>query len=271
MADFWSSAEPVADGDLLIRRAPGAVMVGFNRPTKHNAFNAAVYDHLVRLCGDLRADASVRVVVFRGEGGAAFAAGNDIATFEHLRDGWEGVSYERRVREVLDGVRHLPQVTVAEVNGVCVGGGLALANCCDLRIAASSARFGYPIARTLGNALSTPVLQRCVHVFGESLTSEMLLASRLVDAARAHAAGAVMAVVDPVDLEDATVSIVRGILQAAPLTLRVSKEQIRAVSGAEVPEQESQLAEVYGSADFREGVRAFLAREKPRFGSGLSE
>lgn len=266
MTDFWGPAESAADGALLVRRADGAILVSFNRPAKLNAFSPATYEYLFSFCEALRSDSSVQVVVFRGEGGAAFAAGNDISSFADMQDGWEGVAYERRVREALDGVRYLPQVTIAEVNGVCVGAGLALATCCDLRLSATTARFGYPIARTLGNALSTPVLQRCLQIFGESLTSEMLLASRLIDAQRAYAAGATMVMVPPDQLDMEATSIVRGILKAAPLTLRVSKEQIRAVNGAEVPEHESVLAEVYGSQDFREGVRAFLAGEKPRFG-----
>ncbi|MCC5742087.1 hypothetical protein LH495_29715, partial [Klebsiella pneumoniae] len=123
-------------------------------------------------------------------------------------------------------------------------------------------RFGYPIARTLGNALSAFIVYRCASVFGESLTREMLLASRLVTAERAHAVGAVMDVVAPDELDGAVERLVAGIAQASGQTLRATKEQLlrhadtHEVSPADDVER---LERVYGAPDFAEGVRAFLA------------
>ncbi|RZI79544.1 MAG: enoyl-CoA hydratase, partial [Microbacterium sp.] len=138
---------------------------------------------------------------------------------------------------------------------------------CDLRIATPGSKFGYPIARTLGNALSASIVYRCAAVFGESLTREMLLTSRLTTADRAYAVGAVMAVVDDLDAELDTV--VEGLLSASGVTMRATKAQLFARSEVlEAPPSfdSPMLSEIYNGPDFAEGVRAFLAKEKPAFG-----
>lgn len=264
--DTWSEPRAHADGQLLVREAPGLVEVAFHRPEKLNAFTDAMYDGLLDLCARVSGDPGVRAVVVRGSGGRAFAAGNDIASFRGFTSGADGVAYEARIRRVLDALADLPQLTVAAVDGICVGGGLAVATTCDLRVATPRSRFGYPIARTLGNALSAPIVLRCVEVFGDPLTREMLLASRLVGADRALAVGALVSVVEPERLEEEVWSLVEGVRLAAPRTLTVTKEQLRAgASGHDPAVDDERLACAYGSADFREGVRAFLAKEKPSF------
>jgi enoyl-CoA hydratase/carnithine racemase len=258
-----------ADGELRVVDHGDYVEVVFNRPERHNAFTSETYEALLGLCSALRKDESVRAVVFRGAGGKAFAAGNEISEFRTtVHDGAAGVAYEATVRRVLRAVAELPQVTIAAVDGICVGGGLALATHCDLRITSEKSRFGYPIARTLGNALSASIVYRCASVFGEPLTREMLLTSRLVDADRAYAVGAVMAVVPQERLQAEVEHVLEGLRLAAPLTLRATKHQLLQRSDAleaAHPDDEEWLARVHGSADFAEGVRAFLAKEKPRF------
>lgn len=249
--------------DLLVTRSPGMVEVVFNRPERRNAFTAAMYAELGELCRELREDDTTHVLVLRGAGGKAFAAGNEISDFLER----EPVAYEASIRSLLVDLFHLPQVTIAAVDGVCVGGGLAVATHCDLRIATPHSRFGYPIARTLGNALSASIVYRCAAVFGESLTREMLLTSRLTGADRAYAVGAVMAVVDDLDTELDT--LVPGLLDASAVTHRATKAQLSARADlleAEPDSDAALLAEVYGGPDFTEGVRAFLAKEKPQFG-----
>lgn len=255
--------------DLLIDRdRPGVVEVTFNRPERRNAFTKAMYGEMRDLWAELAEDRSVGVVVLKGAGGQAFAAGNEISDFLEA----DAVAYETWIREMLDGLFNLPQVTIAAIDGVCVGGGLAVATNCDLRVATAGSRFGYPIARTLGNALSSPVLYRCAAVFGESVTREMLLASRLVPAERALAVGALVDVVADRDaLDEAVFGLVDGIAKASRVTLQVTKQQLRARAAIteHAPEGEEQLLrEVYGGPDFAEGVRAFLAKEKPAFGPG---
>jgi len=259
----------LADGDLLVRRAGHLVEVVFNRPERHNAFTSGTYEGLLQVCGELRDDPTARVVVFRGAGGRAFAAGNEISEFTSLSHGEDGVAYEAKVGRVLRAIAELPQVTVAAVEGICVGGGLAVATHCDLRVATKDSRFGYPVARTLGNALSAFIVYRCATLFGESLTREMLLASRLVDAERAYNVGAVMAVVEADRLDEEVRELAAGIDRASRMTIAATKEQLLRRSDAlEVSPADDveRLEKVYGAPDFREGVRAFLAKEKPRFG-----
>ncbi|HET8595579.1 MAG TPA: enoyl-CoA hydratase [Intrasporangium sp.] len=265
-APAWGPVSERAGGQVLLRSQPGAIEVTFNRPEKHNAFTDAMYAELEHLCELAASTPALHVIIFRGAGGRAFAAGNDISSFTGFSSGADGVAYEARIRGVLDGVAALPQVTIAAVEGHCVGGGLALANACDLRICTPTARFGYPIARTLGNALSAPIVLRCAEVFGDPLTREMILASRMVDARRAEAVGAVMDVVAPERLEAEVWGIAAGILQAAPLTIRATKEQLRAGrEGYDVALDDARLERVYGSEDFTEGVAAFLGKRTPAF------
>lgn len=254
--------------DLLIDRdrlGPGVLEVTFNRPERRNAFTKAMYGELRQLWEQTAEDRSVGVVVLRGAGGKAFAAGNEISDFLEA----DAVDYENWIREMFDRLWALPQVTIAAVDGVCVGGGLAVATHCDLRVATSASRFGYPIARTLGNALSGTVLYRCQAIFGESLTREMLLASRLVSADRAYAAGALVAsVADAAALDAEVADLAAGIAQASRVTIETTKHQLISRSRpaeASIEGEEALLREVYTGADFNEGVRAFLAKEKPAF------
>jgi enoyl-CoA hydratase/carnithine racemase len=249
--------------DLHVARRPGVVEVTFDRPERHNAFTQEMYAALHALCDELADDPSVRVLVLRGSGGRAFAAGNEISDFLSR----DAVAYEDWIRALLLKLFALPQVTIAAVDGVCVGGGLAVATHCDLRIATGHSRFGYPIAKTLGNALAAPIVYRCSAVFGESLTREMLLAARLVDAPRAYAVGALTAVVPSLDEELA--ALVPSILALSSVTLRATKSQLlaRAASLEAAPAGDAALLhDVYTGSDFAEGVRAFLAKEKPAFG-----
>lgn len=252
---------------LLVERTPGIVTVTFNRPERLNAMTGPIYDGLLDLTRELRGDPSVRAVVLRGAGGRAFSAGNEISTFVGMTSGDEGVAYERGVRTVMRALFELDQVTIAAIDGVCVGGGLGVATFCDVRICTPHSRFGYPIARTLGNALSAMFVERCVATFGESVTREMLLTSTLVSAERAHSVGAVSAVVDQTDLGAAVDRLTSGILRSAPLTIATTKAQLLAGAGGRATEvgDDDRLRRVYGSADFREGVRAFVAGEQPRF------
>ncbi|MBB6628553.1 enoyl-CoA hydratase/isomerase family protein [Nocardioides sp. KIGAM211] len=251
--------------ELSIARTDGVVEVTFDRPHRHNAFTTAMYAGMRELCAELATDTSVKVLVLRGAGGRAFAAGNEITDF--LAN--DAVPYENWIRELLDALFALPQVTIAAVDGVCVGGGLAVATHCDLRVATAHSRFGYPIARTLGNALSASIVYRCAAVFGESLTREMLLTSRLTTAERAYAVGALMSVSDDGPGLDAELaSVVDGLRHASGVTLRATKRQLLArarLLEANPDFDEELLHEVYGGPDFAEGVRAFVAKEKPAF------
>ena len=248
--------------DLDITRTDRVVTVTLNRPERRNALTREMYAALADLCADLADDPETRVLVLRGAGGKAFAAGNEITDFH----GADGAAYEAWIRDLLAGLHALPQVTVAAIDGACVGGGLAIATHCDLRLATPHSRFGYPIARTLGNAISAEIVYRCVAVFGESLTSQMLLTGRLVTAERAYAVGALAEVTD--DLDNAMEALVEELLGASGVTQRAAKRQLwaRATRSEEAPAGDAEMmAQVYAGTDFAEGVRAFTAKEQPRF------
>ncbi|MFS3129584.1 enoyl-CoA hydratase-related protein [Nocardioides sp. Bht2] len=248
--------------ELLVRRDGAVMTITFNRPARHNAFTRAMYETIRETCAGLAEDDSVKALVLRGAGGRAFAAGNEISDFLEA----DAVAYESWIGELLNGLYALPQVTIAAVDGVCVGGGLAVATHCDVRIATPHSRFGYPIARTLGNALSAPIVYRCRAVFGESITREMLLTARLVGADRAYSAGAIAAVTDDLDAEIATLT--ESIEALSAVTIRSTKRQLldRSERIDVAPDfDEELLRSVYTGPDFNEGVRAFLAKEKPAF------
>lgn len=262
-----SQPEILADGELLLHRADGVVTLTFNRPDRLNAMTSAMFSAFADLVEQARHDTSIRAIVLRGAGGQAFSAGNEITAFAGMTTGEDVVAFDQGQRVVLRAFAELPQVTIAAIDGVCVGGGLGIATFCDLRVATPHSRFGYPIARTLGNALAAVILERCVAVFGESIAREMLLASRMISADRAYAVGALAAVVPPDELDGWVADLVKGIRRSAPGTIATTKAQLlrRADHLLDDAGDDAMLVERYSSADFREGVRAFTVGEKPTF------
>ncbi|WP_235736099.1 enoyl-CoA hydratase-related protein [Nocardioides alcanivorans] len=248
--------------DLLVRRDGAVVEITFNRPERHNAFTREMYAGIWDTCKELADDSSAKVLVLRGAGGRAFAAGNEISDFVEA----DAVAYEGWIGGMLNALYAVPQVTVAAVDGVCVGGGLAVATHCDLRLATPHSRFGYPIAKTLGNALSAPIVYRCRAVFGESITRRMLLSAELVGADQAQSVGALAAVTE--DLDGELKILTDRVEQLSSVTVRATKRQLadRSARIDVAPDFDPALLhEVYTGPDFSEGVRAFLAKERPAF------
>ena len=188
----------------------------FNRPEARNAMTFAMYDGLEEACARADADDSVRVMVLRGAGGRAFVAGTDISQFSTFTSGEDGIAYEERISRVVNRLEDVAVPTVAAIEGPCVGGGLALAAACDLRVATESSRFGVPIARTLGNCLSMNSYSLLVHHLGPGRTLDMLLRARLLSAADAHAAGFVGEVVPDGELEPALSALLDVLLEPRP-------------------------------------------------------
>lgn len=246
---------------LRVTRAGAVLTVTFDRPAHRNAMTFAMYDGLHSACEDADADDQVKVMVLRGAGGKAFVSGTDIAVFRDFSDGAEGVAYEERIARVVNRLEDVTIPTVAAVEGYCVGGGLALAAVCDLRVATRSARFGVPIARTLGNCLSMNSVSLLVAHLGPARTLDMLLRARLFDAAEAHAAGFVAEVCED-DALDATLKAVTGsLLSHAPLTLWASKVAVARLRRAALPSGDDVVRRVFGSQDFHRAVAAFGSGE----------
>jgi enoyl-CoA hydratase/carnithine racemase len=248
---------------LLTERRGDVLVVTFNRPEAHNAMTWEMYDGLVAACDAADADDEVRSMVLRGAGGKAFIAGTDIAQFREFSSGADGVAYEERIAAVTDRLERVRKPTVAAIDGYCIGGGLVIASVCDLRIATTTAKFGAPIARTLGNCLSMNTYSLLVHHLGPARTLDLLLRGRSIDAASALAAGYVAEVCEPDEL-DARVTETTDVLAShAPLTMWASKEAVRRLRTASIPDGDDIVAAVFGSEDFRHGVASFMAKQKP--------
>ena len=142
------------EGTVSYERDGVIARITFDRPAARNAMTWTMYEELAAVCGKVAADPEVRVAVLRGAGGKAFVAGTDIGQFRDFKSGEDGVDYERRIAAYLAAVEELPVPTLAVIEGWAIGGGLAIAAACDLRVATPGSRFGVPIARTLGNCLS---------------------------------------------------------------------------------------------------------------------
>lgn len=253
----------MSEGTVHLRIEGGIASVTFDRPEARNAMTWAMYESLARICEQLRGDAGVRVVRFRGAGGEAFVAGTDIAQFQSFQSGEDGVAYERRIDAGVAAVESLPMPTVAVVEGWCVGGGLAIATACDFRIATPGAKFGVPIARTLGNCLSAANVARLVAALGRPRTLRLLLLADLLSAEEALACGYLAGMALPQDLDAASDRLCHRLAALAPVTQQVSKELLNRLLRASLPEAEDLIRRAYGSADFREGVQAFVAKRPP--------
>ena len=253
------------DHVLVVREGP-VVTLTFNRPEARNALTWEMYERLYETCDEVDADAAVRVLVLRGAGDRAFVAGTDITQFTTFTTAEHGLAYERGLERGLARLERVGKPVIALIQGSAVGGGFGIAAACDLRIAAPNARFGIPIARTLGNCLSMELYSRLVDLFGPSRLKELLFTARLLSAEEARAAGFVHEIVEPVAIEARVRALAQEIAGYAPITLRVSKEAIRRVQEhRRVAGGEDLIAETYASADFREGVRAFVEKRPPRW------
>jgi enoyl-CoA hydratase/carnithine racemase len=239
----------------------------FNRPHARNALTWDMYDALAEACDRVDADPSLRVLIIRGEGGA-FAAGTDIGQFADFTGGADGVAYEQRLDGLIDRLEGLRIPTVAEVDGAAVGGGCLIALACDLRVCSDRARFGVPVARTLGNCLSMANTARLVDLVGTARVRDLVLTGRLVDSGEALALGLATRVV-PVASLGLEVRALAGELAArASSTVTATKALLRRLRDFRRPPPGSAddiIAACYASDDFREGVTAFREGRTPTF------
>ncbi|MEZ5661244.1 MAG: enoyl-CoA hydratase/isomerase family protein [Burkholderiaceae bacterium] len=248
--------------ELQFRCEDGIALITLNRPQARNAITFDMYDRLAAHCQQLTESDSLRALIITGAGDKAFAAGTDISRFRDFRSGEDALAYERRIDQVLDALERVPVPTIAAIRGACTGGGAAIAISCDLRIASPDLRFGFPIARTLGNCLSGASLARVVSAIGMETARQLLYTARLMGAEQALSAGFLLAVeADPLAQAQ---SLAREMSALAPLTLRSIKEGLRRLRAA-MPkiDDEDLIRNCYESADFREGMTAFFDKRPP--------
>jgi enoyl-CoA hydratase len=251
------------DGQVRLDIDGGIATILFDRPAARNAMTWAMYEQLGAICERLAAEPGVRVACLRGAGGEAFVAGTDIEQFKAFKDGRDGVSYERRIDEGIARLEALPMPTVAAIEGWAVGGGLAIATACDIRIATPTARLGVPIAKTLGNCLSAANLARLVAAFGRPRVQRMLIGAEILTAEEGLACGYLAQLVPADGMDAVASSLCKRLASLAPVTQAVTKEALRRLLQQNLPDVDDLILRAYGSEDFREGVLAFSEKRGP--------
>jgi enoyl-CoA hydratase/carnithine racemase len=254
--------------DELLYRVEGTTgIVTLNRPAQRNALTFAMYARLAEICRDAPEADGLAAIVVEGAGDKAFAAGTDIAQFRDFSTPEDAHGYEVRMTGVLETVERCTVPTIAALHGACTGGGAGIAAACDIRLAARDLRFGFPIARTLGNCLSIDNLSRLETLLGAARTKEIIFTARLVEADEALSVGLVSELhADKAAVVARALEMAAAMAELAPLTLRATKEGLRRVRVARTQVDDGDLIEMcYMSEDFREGLEAFLAKRKPQW------
>jgi enoyl-CoA hydratase/carnithine racemase len=249
--------------DLLLEQAGPTAILTFNRPDARNALTWEMWEGLYAICDRLDGDSSVRVLVLRGAGDRAFVSGTDIRQFLDFKTREDVLEYEARSDRVLGRLAAMDKPTIAMVQGDAIGGGLFVALACDLRLSAEHARFGVPVARTLGNFPAPSNFSRLVAAIGPVRAREMLLTARLLDAGEAKSIGLIDQAHPAEELQAKVREMAARLAELAPLTLAAAKEASRRVSAAlALRDAEDIVLSCYLSEDFKEGVRAFLEKRK---------
>ncbi len=264
-----SDTRAAAPAEELIVEQRGPIRwITFNRPHARNALTWNMYDRLVKACEDVNADRSVRAVVLTGAGGKAFVAGTDIAQFRAFKTEQDALDYEARGNVVMNTLESVRVPTIAAITGACTGAGAAIAACCDLRIGSPSARYGFPIARTLGNCLSMANYSRAAALMGIPRLKDLIMRARLMDAREMLASGLLSEVTpDEESLPTRAQSLAEEVASLAPLTLWATKEALRRVREkmSLVDGDSDLILACYMSQDFKEGIEAFLTKREPHW------
>lgn len=252
--------------DLTDDLRDGILWITFQRPEARNALTFGMYDQLATLCREMPTDGSVRAVVISGAGGKAFAAGTDMTQFRAFETEQDALDYEHNIDSVLDAVERCPVPTIAAIHGACTGGGASIAAACDIRIASARLKFGFPIARTLGNCLAAGNLARLSDLIGAGRVRELIFTARLIEAEEALSVGLVSEVLPDEDALMARAAELAGLVGSmAPLTLRATKEAMRRTRAANRVDDNDLIVSCYMSDDFRIGMEAFLTKQKPKW------
>ena len=263
LASTPAGAEP----ELIYSVADGIARITFNRPQARNALTFAMYERMAEICESVNQDRSIKVLILTGTGDKAFASGTDISQFRAFKGPEDALAYEERIDRVLGTLEQCRVPTIAAIAGACTGGGAGIAGCCDMRIATRNARFGFPVARTLGNCLSMSNISRFGNLLGAALVKDLIFTARLMEAPEALSAGLVSEVVEDVAALQARVdALAKLILGHAPLTMETAKEALHRLQRRLSREEGRDLIlKCYLSEDFREGMDAFLNKRTPHW------
>jgi len=244
--------------------------VTLSRPEQRNAISYEMWQEIGAAAARLSKDRAVRCVVFRGAGDIAFSAGADIKDFpKHRHDSKSAARYAEAAEGAMDAVEEMPQPTVAMVRGYCVGGGLELASCTDIRVASEGSRFGVPVQR-IGVVAGYQEVRRILRIAGLSATAYLIYSGRLIGHEEALRCGLVTVVVPGQQLEEETYRLAGEIARGSPVAHADHKAIVRKALAdpglASLSEEERALQfRIFDSEDFREGTRAFTEKRPPRF------
>jgi enoyl-CoA hydratase len=258
-------SETATPESLLYDVHDGIGRITFNRPQARNSLTFEMYERLEAICEAAGRDRTLKVLVLTGAGDKAFASGTDINQFRAFDGPQDAIDYEARIDRVLTALEQCQVPTIAAINGVCAGGGAGIAACCDLRVGTRTAKFGFPIARTLGNCLSASNIGRLSALVGATRLKEIIFTARLIQADEAASIGLLHELVDDgAALERRADELARLVASHAPLTLRATKQSLLRAQ-PKPAEDEDLILMCYQSQDFREGMDAFLNKRQPHW------
>lgn len=254
---------------MLSRKADGIGFLTFNNPERHNAVSLEMWDGVEAIMKDFEADDDIRVVVMNGAGGKAFVSGADISKFDKERGTREAVDhYNARVKQVYGDIAAFSKPTIAMVNGYCIGGGIALALCCDLRFCSEKSKFGLPASK-LGLGYPYHGLKRLVAAVGPGMACDITFTGRILDSEEAHHNHIVQKVMPEDELEDFVLNYAKTVAGNAPLTVKSMKFIISQIVKDEKDrdlEKCQQLVDAaFDSEDYKEGRKAFIEKRPPEF------
>lgn len=254
---------------MLSRKEGGIGYVIFNNPERHNAVSLDMWEAASRFLDNFRNDKSIRAVVLTGAGGKAFVSGADISKFEEERSDEKAIArYNKAVDQAYTAVYEFPKPTIAMIRGYCLGGGVGLAVCCDLRICSDNSRFAVPAAK-LGLGYGYTGIKRLSDIVRPAFTKEIFFTARQFDATEAQAMGLVNRVVPKDELETYVRDYAAMIVGNAPLTVDSVKYIVGEAAKNESERNIARCTELvnqcFASNDYAEGRKAFMEKRKPAF------
>lgn len=256
--------------DKIITRQSGEIArIIFNQPEKRNAVSLEMWEAVEKAAKQYAEDPSVRILILSGAGGKAFVSGADVSKFESERASMDAVEhYNAATKRVYDMIEAFPKPTIAQIDGFCIGGGVALALSCDIRICGKGSQFAIPAAK-LGLGYGYPGIKRLVNVVGPSFAKEVFFTARRFDAEEARTMGLVNRVVDDSTVAQAAEDTAAMIAANAPMTVESVKfivgETVKDESARDLAGCEERVKACFASQDYIEGRRAFLEKRKPQF------
>lgn len=258
---------PASPSVHLEREGPLAYVVADN-PGRMNAFTAAMWQAIPACIAEAETDPEIRVIILRGAGERAFSAGADISEFEGARTGDAAKAYDKLNHDAFAAIMTTRKPVIAMIHGFCMGGGLGIAACADLRLADDAAQFAIPAAR-LGLGYNPRWVGPLLALARPSRVKELLFTGRRFSATDALAMGLVDRVVPAAELNATVRTLAAEIAANAPLTVAAAKdtidELVRHPATPDLARLDAAIQACFDSEDYAEGRRAFVEKRKPEF------